>query len=95
MMHLILEYMDSEKVKVWAPCISTRRSKGFEASEKKVALVALHCSAAFDRLEHSLLTKSLEIFGAGPKMIKWTESRLRNREYLVVIKEFIAQEIYF
>ena len=61
------------------------RIRELKASGKKVALLALDTSAAFDLTSHKLILKSLEVLGAGPKMLKWTESLLDNCEYFVQI----------
>ena len=49
----------------------TEKIKLLKSQGRKVALLALDCSAAFDVLSHSLILRSLEIIGAGPTMIAW------------------------
>ena len=41
--------------------------KDLKSRNKKVAILALDCSSAFDLLDHNLVTSSLERIGAGPK----------------------------
>ena len=60
--------------------IRIHRSNG-----KKVALLALDASAAFDTIPHQLIIQSLKRFGAGPLMLAWSENFLKECEYYVQI----------
>ena len=53
--------------------------------KKKVAIVALDCSSAFDLLNHSLVLTSLEVMGAGPRMFPLSESFLKGYKYSVSV----------
>ena len=61
----------------------TEKIKLLKSQGRKVALLALDCSAAFDVLSHSLILRSLEIIGAGPTMIAWIT------DYLNGCKQFV------
>ena len=50
--------------------------KAHKCQGKKVALLALDASAAFDLLSHSLILRTLEAIGAGPLMLNWTTDYL-------------------
>ena len=60
--------------------IRAHRAKG-----KKVAILALDATAAFDTLNHEIILKSLQRTGAGPLMLAWTKSFLKDCEYFVQI----------
>ena len=59
--------------------------KDLKCKNKKVAIVALDCSSAFDLLDHSLVLGSLEAMGAGPRMLAWSESFLSGCKYSLVV----------
>ena len=54
-------------------------------SGKKVAIVALDASAAFDVLDHDLVLESLAIMGAGETMLGWLRSYFSDRYSFVDI----------
>ena len=55
-----------------------------------MAVLALDCSSAFDLLDHDLIIKSLEIIGAGKKMVQWSKSFLEGCEYSIRIEDHIS-----
>ena len=59
--------------------------RGHRANGKKVAILALDASAAFDTLDHRLIIESLKRMGAGPLMLAWSEDFLSGCEYFVQI----------
>ena len=48
-------------------------------------MLALNCTCAFDLLDHNLVVSSLELIGAGPKMVAWTKSFLEGCLYSVSV----------
>ena len=60
--------------------IRSHRAKG-----RKVAVLALDATAAFDTLNHQIIIESLKRMGAGPRMLAWTTSFLEDCEYFVQI----------
>jgi len=50
--------------------------KSLKCQNKKVAILALDASAAFDVLSHKLILRSLEAIGAGPILISWMTNYL-------------------
>ena len=55
------------------------------ASGKKVALIGLDASAAFDCLSHEVILTSMKILGVGPKMINWTKNFIEGSTQFVEI----------
>jgi len=60
--------------------------RGHRAQGKKVAVLALDATAAFDTLNHSLIIETLKRMGAGPLMLAWSSDFLSNCEYFVQIE---------
>ena len=55
--------------------------------------IYLDYAKAFDKVDHNLLLKKLEIYGFNPKIVKWIRSFLSNRSQHVVIdgyKSFVS-----
>ena len=50
-------------------------------------IVDLDASAAFDLIDRSFVVQSLKVIGAGPRLIKWTESYHMFRLALLNQKE--------
>lgn len=61
--------------------IKKQRSKG-----KKVILLACDASCAFELCSRKLITDSLSVLGAGPKLIRWLGSYLENRTNFVQVE---------
>ena len=59
--------------------------RGHRANGKKVAILCLDATAAFDTLSHHLIIETLKRMGAGPLMINWSRDFLSNCEYFVQI----------
>ena len=57
------------------------------SNNKYVALLTLDASAAFDLLDHSVISRSLEVTGAGPLLQKWCASFLAGCKSFVQIGE--------
>ena len=57
--------------------------KDLKWKNRKVAILALDCSSAFDRLDHSLVLASLEVMGIVPYMMVWSKSFLKGCKYSV------------
>jgi len=61
--------------------------RNYRANGKFVAILSMDASSAFDLLPHSVILRSLEVIGAGPKFINWTKSFLSNCKNFVQIGE--------
>ena len=55
------------------------------SEKKKVMIVALDASAAFDLIDRSFIMRSMKVIGAGPKLMKWTGSYLSDRASYVQV----------
>ena len=47
--------------------------------------IYLDYAKAFDKVDHKLLLKKLRLYGIHPKIVKWIESFLSNRQQSVVV----------
>ena len=47
--------------------------------------IYLDYAKAFDKVDHKLLLKKLQLYGIHPKLVKWIESFLSNRKQAVVV----------
>ena len=63
-----------------------------KAKSKKVAILALDASAAFDVLDIDLVIKSLEVIGAGSVMLKWATNYLHNCTQYVDINGTLSEQ---
>ena len=68
-----------------ALCTLLEEIKSERSQKKKVAILALDCSAAFDILDHDLILLSLKHLGAGCRMQSWVKSFMSNCKYTVKI----------
>jgi len=62
----------------------------YRAQGKKVAIISMDASSAFDLLEHEIILRSLEVIGAGPLVIKWAKSYLKGCTNFVQIGDCIS-----
>ena len=65
----------------------TDRIKGHLANGMKCMVVAKDATAGFDLLPRSLIIRSLEVLGAGPKFVNWTKAYLEDRQSFVQLGE--------
>ena len=68
--------------------------KELRVEGKKVCLVSVDASSAFDLVNHDLLLGSLEKIGVGPKMLAWTKSFLSNCCLSVKIDDVLSSHWY-
>ena len=74
-----------------ALCALLETIKSERNSKKKVAILALDCSAAFDILDHVLILLSLKHLGAGCKMQMWIKSFMSKCKYSVKIGNKLSE----
>ena len=70
----------------------TDRIFELKAAGKKVAILALDASAAFDCLSHDVILTSMQILGIGPKMIEWTKNFIKGSTQFVEINGHRSKE---
>jgi len=66
------------------------RVKELRGQGKKVCLLSVDASSAFDLVSHDLLLGSLERIGVGPKMLAWTKGFLSECRLSVKIDEVLS-----
>ena len=59
--------------------------KELKSRNQKLVVLVLDCSCAFDLLDHNLVVSYLELIGAGPKMVAWSKSFLKNCFYSISV----------
>jgi len=64
--------------------------KELRGEGRKVCLISVDASSAFDLVSHELLLGSLEKIGVGPNMLAWTKSFLSNCRLSVKIDDVLS-----
>ena len=54
-------------------------------------MILVDLQKAFDTLDHGVLLENMEYFGFGASVIKWFESYLSNRKFLVRIDNVFSE----